>query len=330
MAFAQLFNLGQFHHHAQLRFGTDGHVPQWYVDSLKSVTPKEWHSFARKSGTVSNNWTLDKPGYNFLIHDVQINRNANFREPSRSYMHAFVEFYHQWGFDSLIYTLNTHEAFINGDEKQLYEALHFMLNNGINITHICLSNEEWMDFRLMGISGGTPNVGEKIKYAGVGGIFRPNPWFERFVKADMNRFLDYLEKTADSVRKIIPGVVILQTVDATTHLRGRWLWEEVQKRKYFDGITPHIYVKASNRNELQQQINARLNMYGGQYPIYVTEFNYAAGNNCDNNNPPEYFKSKQFIHDGVDIFLKDRRVKLVAVHTLSHGEIDCNSYIRRW
>jgi hypothetical protein len=334
LAHAQVgFNLGQLHHHAHLQWRLDGHVPQEWIDSVKSVTPKQWHSFGRKSGTMSNYWNTQSTGYNHAAHDRQIANMPQVQQPSESYLFPFVKFYHQWGFDSLIYTLSTHNAYLNGQHDRMIEDLKYVISQGVNITHICLDNEMWMDFRLVGLSAGQPNIGDKMRLMNANAfsaLFIPNNRLEAPAKAEINKFLDYLEMVSVEVRKIIPSVTILQTVDQTSHLRGKWIWDEVQKRRYYDGITPHIYLRASGKADLERQLQQRLNQYAGSKPIYVTELNYDFGSDCAGGNPPAYVKSKQFIHDGVSYLIRQPQVKAVMVHTLWHGDLDCNGYLRRW
>lgn len=319
------FNHGQVHHFAQLQFQDNGYLPDAFVDSLKKLTPPELLKVARMSGTMSNSWSLDIPGYNHFAHNAQIDKNKNLNQPTESYIYSFVKLYHQLGIEELFWTLNTHQGYMAmraGNraeqalwERRMYEALYFLLANGVNITHICMDNEWWMDFRICGVSSGSLNAGDKTRYAGALAIFRPNPFFVPFMEADMQAFMDYLKPIADSVRKIIPGVKILMTVDNTSHIRGRTMWSVVSRpqNQWYDGITPHIYFQAKNRKEVEQHIRQRLQPYG-DVPIYITEYNYDFGTNDQGKKWPEYV-FKGFRQDCMDVFKAIPQVKAAMFHT---------------
>ena len=93
--------------------------------------------------------------------------------------------------------------------------------------------------------------------------------------------MDYLQPIADSVRKVLPKAKILATVDNTTHLRGRLLFDVVKQYKFYDALTPHIYIQAGSSADVNRQVSARLAQYKG-YKLWVTEFNYDFGTNDSN------------------------------------------------
>lgn len=323
------FNHGQIHHFAQMRFQENGYLPDAFVDSLKRVTPPELLKVARMSGTMSNSWALDIPGYNHFNHNAQIDRNRSIAQPTQSYIYSFVRLYHQIGIEELFWTLNTHQGYIamrEGNkaeqllwERRMYEALYFLLANGVNITHVCMDNEWWMDYRVCGVSSGGLNLGDKVRYAGLLGVLRPNNFFIPLMEKDMQAFMDYLKPIADSVRKIIPGVKILMTVDNTTHLRGRTMWSVVSKpsNRWWDGITPHLYFQANSRKEVEDFIKQRLAPYGN-VPVYITEFNYEFGTNDEGKKWNPYVFSG-FRNDCFAAFKSLPNVKAAMFHTWWSG-----------
>jgi hypothetical protein len=297
------FNHGQIHHELQKKFGMNGRAPQEWIDSMVKATPKGMLEVGRMSGTMSNNWTLDLPGYNFLPHTAQLDKRIGGKE--------------------LIWTLNTHQAYIARKEgrlddailweKRMWEALNYVRASGIKIVAIHLDNEWWMDYRVCGVSSGSMNAGDKFRYAGGSGLFKTNAYFEPMIRSDMQAFCNYLAPIADSCRKLVKGVKILMTVDQTSHLRGRIMWDVVKNYTFYDGITPHLYLKANSYAELQTVINNRLAPFKG-YDIWVTECNYYYGQNDSGTTWPSYVQSK-FRFDMIDILKKNRDVKAVMYHT---------------
>lgn len=309
---AQGFNLGQAHHRAHQLGFTNGFIPDDSIKAWNQIAP---HNFARQSGTMSNSWALDIPGYNHFQHDQQL-RNQRIPQPTQSYGYAFIDFVKKWGYDSIIWTLNTHQAFIAREnnneaeariwEQRMWDFLDLLDKEGIYISHIHLDNEWWMDGRVCGISAGAPNLGDKIRMGGALGILRPNNWFQTPVKAHMNRYLDYLQSLVPSLRKRYPHAKILMTVDHPTHLRGNWMADEVLKRSFYDMIAVHYYPNTRNTRETIQWLNERNTRFRG-IPQAVTEWNY----HYDSGTP-----YKGFHIDMENWFNSNPDVKLHLRHTL--------------
>lgn len=309
------YNLGQLFHFAQMEWRNEGFVPANEVENLKAKTPEHYRSYARMSGTMSNQWALDLPGFQHLAHDAQINRNRNIPQPTISYGYAFMQFFKDFGFDSLIWTLNTISPYVAGESptgdgiwmKRLWAFLDAIDSAGIPISHICLDNESWMYGQVVGISVGSPNAGDKIRYAGIGGIFLPNARFEPQIRAEMHRYLNWQSQLVPLLRKRYPNTTILMTVDhPTQHMRGRLMWDVVRSYNFYDGITPHLYPDVRNVTQLRQWIDARLKPFG-HVPIYITEWNY----HYDSGNPWATF------HDDFINHVKTySNVKMVMRHTL--------------
>jgi hypothetical protein len=129
----------------------------------------------------------------------------------------------------------------------------------------------------------------------------------------MAAFCDYLSPIADSCRKLIPGVKILMTVDQTSHLRGRIMWETVRSYTFYDGITPHIYITPKNYSELATQLKARLTQYGNT-PLYITEWNWNYPSD-DSNMKYTGYEFEPFRRDFINELKKYPNVKAAMFHT---------------
>ena len=279
LANAQLtgFNLGQIHHAFQLKYADNGRCPQSFVDSLKARTPKSMHETCRMSGTMSNTWALDLPGYNHVQHDNQIKGNRNFKQPSQSYIFAFVDFYKKWNFKNLIWTMNTISPYINGDARELWEkrmwaSLHYIISQDINITHICLENEWYLYGDVCGISAGSPTIVDRNRYGG--STFRTNQSMSAQIQNEMRRYLNYLEPIADSVRKLLPNAVIILGTDKLGTMRGNLMYQVVQEYDFYDAIDLHIYIKPKNRAETESIVANIIRPFNFKVPFYVMECNY--------------------------------------------------------
>ena len=321
------YNLGQLFHFAQMEWRNEGYVPMSAVNVLRDQTPKAYRSYSRMSGTMSNSWALDLAGFNHLQHDRQINNRRDVSQPTISYGYPFIQFFKDFGFDSLIWTLNTHSPYISGESptgngiwmQRLWSFLDAIDSAGIPISHICLDNEWWMDGRVCGISAGMPNAGDKVRYRGAFGIFLPNGQFEAPVKSEMHRFVKWLEELVPLIRKRYPHATILMTVDhPRQHLRGRWMWDVVGSYSFYDGITPHLYPDVKLPSQLKPWIDARLKPFGNA-PLYITEWNY----HYDSGNPWASF------HDDFLRIIKGYpNVKMAMRHTLWAGDANGFSAVK--
>lgn len=315
--YSQGFNLGQQFHRAQGVWKNEGNVPATEVKQWKAFVPSNYISFARMSGTMSNWWALDLPGYNYQQLTNQIaGQRGEWRgvpQPTQSYGYAFVNFVKMWGFDSIVWTLNTHRAFEameNGNreeaaiwEKRMWAFLDLLDSNGINITHICLDNEWYLDRNICGLSAGSPNPGDRIDYFGIGGLFALAGRFEQPVKAKMNRYLDYLEKLTPELRKRYPNVKIVMSCDHTNTLRGRWMRDVVFARNFYDAIDLHFYPATKSTAESNRWVSDAMQPFRGR-KVYVFEWNY----HYDSGNPYNGF------HSDMEKALKSNGV----IHHLRH------------
>ena len=328
------YNLGQMHHFAQGEWRNEGYVPMSAVNLMRDQTPVNYRKYARMSGTMSNSWALDLTGFQHAAHDRQIANQQNMwrgvPQPTQSYGYAFIQFFKDFGFDSLVWTLNTHSPYIAGElptgdgiwMQRLWRFLDAIDSAGIPISHICLDNEWWMDNRVCGVSAGTPNAGDKSRHTGAPlllAAFIPANRIEAPVKAEMHRFVKWLEDLVPLLRKRYPNATILMTVDhPTQHLRGRWMWDVVRSYSFYDGITPHLYPDVKNKSALTKWIDDRLKPFGN-VPIYVTEWNF----HHDSGTPYNGFYADFIQH------LKGyRSVKMAMRHTLWAGDQNGFSAVR--
>lgn len=316
----QGFNIGQMFHFSHMELKQDGFIPVDIVNRWKSMVPPSMQDTCRMSGTMSNLWALDITGYNYDQHNIQLSKNK-INKPSKSYGYAFVDFYKNWGFKNLVWTLNTHKAFIakeNGDtvqekiwEKRMWDFLDFIISNDINISHICLDNEWWMDYRVCGISAGSPNAGDKIRMAGTLGLIKTNSYFEPIVKDKMNRFMIYLKDITEKIRQKLPNALVLCTVDnPSLHLRGRWMFDVVKSFSFYDGVTCHIYPKTKNTTETNSVVDQYLNpIKNAKLTQNVTEWNF----HYDSGSPYDTF------HKDMISRMKFHGVRIAMRHSLWAG-----------
>ncbi len=316
------FNLGQMFHYTHMDYGNDGFIPKDIVAKMKSQVPENYRDTCRMSGTMSNTWALDLPGFQHLKHDIQIDKRK-MPQPKKSYGYAFVDFYKTWGFKDLVWTLNTHQPFIALNEgrlddyrlweKRLFIFLDFVLANGINISHICLDNEWMLDARVCGISSGAPNIADKYIHAGAGGVFKSNTSFEVPIKTHMRKFTSYLISLLPEIKKRCPNVKILMSMDnPTAHLRGRWMYDVVKEmRPHINGVDPHIYLDTKNKAETFKAVDDLLNIIKkDKLDIYITEWNY------------QYDKGEHYLGYHADMIerFKFHGVKMAMRHCLYAGE----------
>jgi hypothetical protein len=80
----QGFNLGQLFHFAQMKWKNDGFIPKETVDQWKAQVPIQMTKTCRMSGTMSNTWTLDLPGFNYLKHERIFVKFQNITKSSTS------------------------------------------------------------------------------------------------------------------------------------------------------------------------------------------------------------------------------------------------------
>jgi hypothetical protein len=320
------YNLGQINHFAQLEWRDNGYIPKSAVEKLKSQTPLNYRTYCRMTGTMANQWALDLPGYNHPQHEAQIT-SRRIAQPGISYADPFFKFFHDFGFDSLIWTVNTISAYTAGESpsgngiwmNRLWAFLDAIDSAGIPISHICLDNESWMYGNVVGISAGNPTAADKVRYNGTFGVFLPNNRFETPVKAEMHKWLKWLEELTPMLRKRYPHAKILMTVDhPATHLRGRWMWDVVRSYAFYDGVTPHLYPNVKNVKELTAWIDQRLKPLGNT-TVYITEWNY----HYDSGQPWGTFH-----FDFLNIVSRYPNVKMAMRHCLWAGDSNGFSSVR--
>lgn len=287
----QGFNLGQQHHRAQMLWRQNGYIPSDSVQSWKQQVPQHLRSFARQSGTMSNSWNLDSTGYNHLQHKIQLD-NQRIPQPTISYFQPFLQFIKDWQYDSLVWTVNTifpYQLFKAGrvDESNRYiEQIFTMLDSVtaiVKVSHIGIENEVYLYPDVIGISGGSPSVADRIRYRGTGGVFIPNARLETDVRNHYRQFLEFCTPIVQRIRQRYPSSKIAMSCDHPITLRGRWNLATLTEPKYrqlWDVLDVHLYPNTSSTRETQRWVSDRLAGFTG-LPIVIFEWNY----HYDSGNP---------------------------------------------
>lgn len=281
----QGFNLGQMHHFAHLEWNNNGYIPDEIITQIKSLVAPELLEVCRMSGTMSNHWAADLPGYNHNSHTIQINNRRQNTQPTESYLYAFIDFYKKMGFKELVWTVNTISPWMYPNERQLWEnrmwaMLDELDKQGIKISVICMENEMWMYPQCVVMPNGNLPFAQKLIYSPLNALRNDTWWANNIIKPRMRDFLAYLDVIAYKIKKRYPNIKIALSTDNNTHMRGRLLTEVIQEFRFYDIICPHIYIKATNKTDLENQVRQRLNhakVYGRE--IWVTEFNWDYGAN---------------------------------------------------
>lgn len=317
------FNLGQMHHFAQIEWGQNGFISDELIDRIKrEIDPKELE-ICRMAGTVSNEWSLDHPGYNHPMHDQQIKNRKDLSQPTISYFYAFVDFYKKIGFKELVWTLNTISAWANPKErteweKRMWDMLDALDRAGIKVKVAHLENEQWMYPQCVVMGNGGLNVFHKIAIAGIKGIFMNDNAFKPIVQKGMREFHIYLAGIAKQVRKRYPHVKIAISIDDDSHLRGKWLSEVTKEFSFYDIVTPHIYISPRDKKELNTIVNKRLSHAKSfKKEIWVTEWNWSYGAN-EFTSDQGYYKDVSFDSHMLSAF-KSNDVKGAFKHTMWAG-----------
>jgi len=313
----KLFNGGQIHHFAQLRDKNEGYISDDLIERFKKEIPSDMLNVIRMSGTMSNQWALDLPGFNHPRHDLQIEGNKTVPQPRQSYIYAFVDFYKKMGFKELIWTINTISPWTKPQErdiweKRMWDALEYVMKN-CNVTRICLENEMWMYGDCVGLDNGTINLASVIRYKN---IF-PNQ-IQNLARRDLNNFLKYLENIAKQIKQKYPKIKLGISIDSNTHLRGRMITEELKKFNFYDAVCPHIYITPVNKSQTESMVKARIDHAKTfKKEIWVTEFNWAYGDNDEGVDWGKYHDN--FFREDIINALEKNGVTLAAFHTIWAG-----------
>lgn len=270
------YNLGILHHAAHMQFREDGYVPTDFVQKLKEAVPEDMRSFCRMTGTQSNTMRLDAIGYNNPQLEQQL-RNQRIAQPRESYWHPFVRFYKQWGFEGVAITVNSHSSYnptngttdIEAIQRDVIGLLAFLHRNDINITSIELENEGYLYPNITGLSGGSPNLWERLKYGNR---------IESIIYNNCLRWQDHLKRIADKVRNDWKNLKIGVSVGKPDNMRSRLYNQAVLNEIYYDFIVPHIYTNNATHEGVMEEVRQHITPLPTHIEKKVTEFqwNYQA------------------------------------------------------
>jgi hypothetical protein len=182
-------------------------------------------------------------------------------------------------FKECIWTLNTISAWSNTSERSLWEkrlfgALKYVIDNGVNVTRICMENEMWMYPDCVYMHNGSRSTPDIVKY---GTSILNNTVFQNNARTRMREFITYLEGIARQIKSLYPKVQIAVSVDTSNTLRSRLLNDELRKFNFYDAVTPHIYITSTGTTDTINKVNAKLNPVKSSFPtkqIWVTESNW--------------------------------------------------------
>lgn len=319
----QGFNLGQMHHFAQLEWKNNGYIPDVLIADIKEAVDPALLETCRMSGTMSNSWALDIPGYNHMQHNNQINGRRDVSQPTISYFYPFVDFYKKMGFKDLVWTLNTISPWSNPSERgvwerRMWDMLDALDKEGIKISTICMENEMWMYPQCVVMPNGNLNLGHKL-LSSPKDVLKNNTWWgNNIIKPGMRAFLKYLETISFQIKRRYPNVKIAVSTDNNTHFRGRLLTEVLREFDFYDIICPHIYITSETKVDTLRQVKQRIDhakTFGKE--VWVTEWNWAYGGNDQGVNWGRYHDN--FFREDMLAAFQLNKVDAAFFHTLWSG-----------
>lgn len=265
------FNLGIIFHAAYLQFREDGFLPTDFLQKLKEATPPDMRQYCRMTGTQSNTMRLDKAGYNNPQLEQQM-RNQRIAFPTLSYWMPFIRFYHTWGFSGVSITINSHSSYDTRTgstdtaaiQRDVIQLLQLLIRNDINIVSIELENEGYLYQSLTGLSGGSPNLWERLQYGRN---------IERTIYNNCQRWQDHLKRVAEAVRhemKVPIGV----SVGKPDNMRSRLYNDAVLNEIYYDFLVPHIYTTNVTPQCVMEEVRQHITPLPANIEKRVTEFQF--------------------------------------------------------
>lgn len=270
------YNLGILHHAAYLQFREDGYLPTDFVQKIKEAVPEDMRSFCRMTGTQSNTMRLDAVGYNNPQLEQQL-RNQRIALPRESYWHPFVRFYQVWDFKGVAITVNSHSSYndktgetdIAAIQRDVIGLLAFLVQNKVNIVCVELENEGYLYANITGLSGGSPNLWERLQYGRN---------IESIIYNKCLLWQDHLKRVADAIRKDWKNLPIGVSVGKPDNMRSRLYNQAVLKEIYYDFLVPHIYVTNATPQGVMEEVRQHITPLPTNIEKRVTEFqwNYQA------------------------------------------------------
>lgn len=263
-------NLGALFHGAQGLERNNGYLSKKNVDKLRFAVPEFLHQYCRMTGTQSNNMALRFAGYNDPVFAKQLD-NQRVPQPSISYWHAFVDFYHKWGFKGAAITLNVNTSFENWDffESDIVETLAFLERNGVNLIQLELGNElYYYPQYVAGLTAGSPNVFDRARLGITNANVERNiATTVRALGTHLKRVYTELELRGYNQPKGIP-------VHSPIAMRERIFTTTILQEALYDFVVPHIYTIDATPNGVDTIVARETQYLPKGLDIRVTEFNF--------------------------------------------------------
>ena len=253
-------NLGVVSHASQMQWGNDGEMPQYFVERLKEVLPERLRLSARMTGTQSNTMSRFAVGYDDTVLEAQI-KNQRRRPPQSSYWNSFLKMYHQFGWESVAITINSHTH-----AHEAVELIEWLLKYDVKINGIELSNEDYLYPSFTGMQGGSPTIWERLSF----GLNESRMRNDRKVKMQNRR-----DQLADVAKDLHQFKIPIGVPFGNPSLYRDGLWNEVMlEQRFYDYACLHIYTVDASDNGIYNLVRSHIAPLPKDLEKRVTEFQW--------------------------------------------------------
>lgn len=306
------FNFGQIHHFAQMKWQNEGVIPKDNLKQMVANVPADMLKVGRFSGTMSNFMNLGVAGYNHPQLSQQIKNKKGVKQPTKSYLYAFVQLYKDLGLEGLYFTANVHKAYLEGKTREMFESLDFVFKN-CRVLGVELGNECDMEAAISGVSAGSPTLADRLK---IGLTKKP----ETFIADNVVRYMGFLSDIAAQIKRRY-GVPVSVTGANDTSLRGRTWNSAVKSFDFYDAVVLHPYITANNKSEVDSKIDAWFKPFSG-YRIWCTETNW---NYLEQAKPKGSYHNTEFRKHLFDA-IERNGAEVLFFHTIWAGDTNANNW----
>ena len=273
------FNIGQMQHFASMANKGIADLTPAQIKKILQVTPKDWLTSMRYSGTFSNTMNLNEIGFGVqdnvvplwtqlygklypsfidklkmikwtMTKDYKSIDNALRKFINKSYIENMHTFYTKMKAENFHFTFNSHTPFLKKCSlEDSLETLKYVKDN-FNLKTVELENETYLSDYLTG--------GQKAPFM-----------------ANIDAFIKYLDLTViPAIREIVGEEVEIGVSMCQPHNKVWKYWRSkalllADKHNLF--LAPHIYIKKNTEIEMLNELNNELSELQ-DYNIYITEF----------------------------------------------------------
>jgi len=273
------FNIGQMQHFLAMSNKGNADLTPAQIKKIMKVTPPEWLTSMRYSGTFSNTMNLSEIGFGVqeiviplwtqlygklypslfdklkmlkwsITKDYSAIDNALKKYVTSSYIENMYNVYTKMKVENFHFTFNSHTPFLGKCNLEDSLATLRYVKDNFNIKTVELENETYLSDYLTG--------GQKAPFM-----------------ANIDAFIKYLDLTViPAIREIVGDGVEIGISMCQPHNKVWKYWrkralELASKHNLF--LAPHIYIKKNTDIEMLNELNNELSELQ-DFDIYITEF----------------------------------------------------------